>query len=469
VTLSIDAARAFRYDSELRELVQAVRDSGVHDESEWIEWKIAVDGTDTAREPLLTATADELIARAVLGFANRMPEVAQNWAEGHAYLLIGVQPGEVRGIRSSDPEKIHSRLRPYVGGHISWRPEYTTVDGQQVLVVIVDPPRPGDPIHTLQKGAQNRQPGMIFVRHPGKTEQADPADIAKLTARANARHSMLDITITARHDSIEAVEEPHDYFESWAEMQRSTLLAARHRAPAHRLATIDVAALMAYGTSVPDPRTEEEYAGEVESYMAKAMPALTIRAVGRQARRAETMLTLEVANGSDDHVGGLYVEAHVLGASGYSEQFLHETEDHPEPHVPAAPVPLGTPRQTGGISLLASQLAVIGADTWLRDRPLRAPLSLRRQPSRGWSCHGKDDMLHIEYDAIDLLPATTLYFPPVPLRVSSDGRSSVRIIWTAASTNLKGRLGGEFDLAVTPPQLDLLSASAGGDPAERAS
>jgi hypothetical protein len=467
VTLSIDAARAFRYNSELRKLVQAVRDGGVHDESEWIEWKIAVDRTDAAREPLLTATADELIARAVLGFTNRMPEVAQNWAEGHAYLLIGVQPGEVRGIRSSDPEKIHSRIRPYVGGHISWRPEYAAVDGQQVLVVIVDPPRLGDPIHTLQKGVQNRQPGVIFVRHTGKTEQAGPADIAKLTTRANARHSMLDITVTNRHDRIEAVEDPHDYFDSWAEAQRSTLLSARHRAPAHRFATIDVAALMAYGT-VPDPRTEEEYAGEVETYLAKAMPALTIRAVRRQAQRAETMLTLEVANGTNDYVAGLYVEAHVLGASGYSEQFLHETEDHPEPHVPAAPVPLGTRRQTGGLSLLGSEMAVTGADAWLRDRSLRAPLSLRPQSSRGWSCHGKDDMIHIEYDGIDLLPATTRSLPPVPLRVPNDGRSKVRIIWTAASTNLKGRLDGEFDLAVTPPQLDL-SASAGRDPAERAS
>jgi hypothetical protein len=286
VTLSVDAARAFRYDSELRQLVQAVRDGGVHDESEWIEWKIAVDGADAAREPLLTATAGELIARAVLGFANRMPEVAENWAEGHAYLLIGVQPGEVRGVRSSDPEKIHSRVRPYVGGLISWRPEYTTVDGRQALVVIVDPPRLGDPIYPLQKGMQNRLPGTIFVRHPGKTEQADPGDIAKLTARAHARHSMLAVSVSARHDHIEAVEDPHDYFESWTETQRQDLLAARYRAPAQRFGAIDVAALMAYGTSVPDPRTDTEYrVNEVNrAGFGVAGGVVTVGSAGRVAR-----------------------------------------------------------------------------------------------------------------------------------------------------------------------------------------
>ena len=94
------------------------------------------------------------------------------------------------------------------------------------------------------------------------------------------------------------------YFESWAEALRPALLAARYRAPAHRFATIDVAALMAYGTSVPDSRTEEEHASDIETYLAKATPAPATRAVRHQAQRAETILTVEVEIRTDDYIAG---------------------------------------------------------------------------------------------------------------------------------------------------------------------
>ncbi|MFD1938386.1 hypothetical protein ACFSKW_43620 [Nonomuraea mangrovi] len=33
------------------------------------------------------------IARAIVGFANRMPDIAAAYAEGRAYLVVGIEPG----------------------------------------------------------------------------------------------------------------------------------------------------------------------------------------------------------------------------------------------------------------------------------------------------------------------------------------------------------------------------------------
>jgi hypothetical protein len=54
-------------------------------------------------------------------------------------------------------------------------------------------------------------------------------------------------------------------------------------------------------------------------------------------------------------------------------------------------------------------------------------------------------------------PVSHVYLPLVPLRIPDDGRSSVRVVWTASASNLKGRLDGEFDLAVAPAAFDMES------------
>ena len=56
-----------------------------------------------------------------------------------------------------------------------------------MLVVVVSAPRPGDRMFTLEKQftvtGKTYLAGTIFVRHHGKTEQADPGDIRALEAR----------------------------------------------------------------------------------------------------------------------------------------------------------------------------------------------------------------------------------------------------------------------------------------------
>jgi hypothetical protein len=97
-----DVSHPFRYPSELRRLVEAVRGAGGYDETRWIEWKRTLE---------LTATAGiRHIAKQILGFANRDPQIAAMWAGGYAYLVIGASPDALEGVTQVDPEQLVSKV-----------------------------------------------------------------------------------------------------------------------------------------------------------------------------------------------------------------------------------------------------------------------------------------------------------------------------------------------------------------------
>ncbi|MES9608098.1 hypothetical protein [Actinomadura sp. NPDC000929] len=102
-----DLSRPFRRPSELRRLVEAVRAADDKDESLWVEWKSTLDLTS---QPGLLH-----LVRQILGFANRDPEVAAQWCEGNAYLLVGVSPGQLQGVAGVDPQRLVQTLQPYLG------------------------------------------------------------------------------------------------------------------------------------------------------------------------------------------------------------------------------------------------------------------------------------------------------------------------------------------------------------------
>lgn len=84
------------------------------------------------------------VAKQVLGFANRDPEVATTWFGGCAYVLVGVAPGVLNGSPVHDAAQIESWLAPYVGrvpNGSEWNTAYVELDGKAVLVLTVEPPQ----------------------------------------------------------------------------------------------------------------------------------------------------------------------------------------------------------------------------------------------------------------------------------------------------------------------------------------
>ena len=83
--LTLDTSRQFRSINELADLVQAIS-SAPSSESEpaWLEWKREADLNDRRWHAL--------ISKCIVGFANRDPIVAKQWAGGCAYMVIVLAP-----------------------------------------------------------------------------------------------------------------------------------------------------------------------------------------------------------------------------------------------------------------------------------------------------------------------------------------------------------------------------------------
>lgn len=143
------------------------------------------------------------IARAVLGLANRMPDVAGQHLAGHGVILVGIAGGKVVGADEADPAEVRPRITLYVGEDgPGWDFQYVKHPGGLVLVVVVDPPRWGDPIHTWRRETTlNERPireGEIFVR-TSRTQPATSVDVKNLSRRLTASpHSSVEPRIEFR-------------------------------------------------------------------------------------------------------------------------------------------------------------------------------------------------------------------------------------------------------------------------------
>lgn len=185
MSLQIDTRTALRTPNALAQLLFAVTQASANDELDWIEWKSGL--------PLSDRTVQGTIARHILGMANRRPDQARLHAEGCGYLVIGAEPGKVTGVHELDPANLTNAIRPYLGAEgPMWTPGYVREVAVPVLVIVVNAPRPGDRMFTLEKQLTVRTPGSqektylagtIFVRHHGQTVQAGPGDVRALEAR----------------------------------------------------------------------------------------------------------------------------------------------------------------------------------------------------------------------------------------------------------------------------------------------
>jgi hypothetical protein len=117
--------------------------AGSADEAFWVECKN--NGFDPAESEGRLKTA-----RAILSFANQMPDIAATACGGLAYVIIGAEPGGVDGVTVHDGADLDNWLIKYLGGDgPTWTPSYVKHGDKDVLVIVVVAPRWGDSAHTL--------------------------------------------------------------------------------------------------------------------------------------------------------------------------------------------------------------------------------------------------------------------------------------------------------------------------------
>lgn len=201
MTLTFNSRHLPRSLTEWDQLVTAcgVRDDTI--ETHWLERK-------GAGLKLSTAEGKFTLAKAILAFANRDPETAQPYLDGHALILIGIEnTGEITGVPRIEDHQLLNGLKAFLGQGDSaprWTTHRVRVDDENdVLIINVDAPRAGDPLFTLRKANGNFHEGFIFARPSTESAGADSHEISLLSRRllAGARQN-LDVALTLNPDAI---------------------------------------------------------------------------------------------------------------------------------------------------------------------------------------------------------------------------------------------------------------------------
>jgi hypothetical protein len=451
--------------SDWGEVLEAVYHADPNDEQTWLEWKSTLDLR--SKEQMAT-----IVAKAIIAFANRDPDRARTTVGGIGILLIGIEPGNVQGIVPVDNADLDKLITPYVGadGPV-WQPHWTQYDGRHVLIIEVDPPKWGDPIHAFRKEFQPIRSGWPFVRKLAQSVPADYAELARLGDRRAARiDEGLDVVVEAaypkplsrylwRDDQLAA------FLDAETKKLMAPLDAARARRPASRpsaetrfkmralglsgtpaaLRGLEVDQLGIGGTT-PERRTEEEYETAVRDYIG-SVEAAWPEVMRTLASYFVPPPTLILRNRSGRNYRQVKVRLHVAGDADARE---HEPDTK---YLdlwqlwPAAPRPWGPTA-----SRLSSLIARSHLDTYM---PLPPPVGPSVTVERG-------DGFTLTFPPFDLHPwdkGTIL--DDWCLLIPASRPAPVVATWTATAANVDGAPGeGELSIAFGGEDINVLQATA---------
>jgi hypothetical protein len=292
-------------------------------ETDFLEWK---SGYDLSANPGAVATAKHLI-----GFANRDFAQAERHAGGHAYLLLGVEPGGLPGVSIWDSAQICDWLVRFVGSDLRYDIDYVPFRGKPVLFLTVDAPRRGDPIYCLQRassepGGKALADGTVFVRRPGQTAVAVAADIARLTERARAGFSARSLQVSFDSSALLALEASAFSDE------------ARNQFIEHERAALCSTSPTSVAT-VSESRSYEQFEAEVEAYLSAVREQWHSVALIRHIEQSQPQLLVFIGNDTDQNFEGVQLE--VTLQVGIDGVFVSPDEARTKLQPPERPEPWG--------------------------------------------------------------------------------------------------------------------------------
>ncbi len=419
-----DFTKLARRPTERLAVVQHVLSTPILQETDYLEWKT---GYDLSTKPGAAAAAKHLI-----GFANRDFGQAGRHAGGHAYLLLGVEPGNLVGVASWDSADIENWLVRFAGPELRYDVDYVELTGKSILFLTVDSPNHGDPIYCLQRASSgpggNALPeGTVFVRHGGKTETASAADMARLTARARATVTTLALSVELGTSGLRVIGE--DVLsaatrDAYVGRERAALLQTL---PAERRPGY-MGYAMPHITAYSDRRTRDEFKLEVEAYVsAVASHWFTVVAV-HQVENEESELVPVIVNDTDENYEDVVVELTLPFSSLCVYTGRYEADSRL--NLPERPDEWGKG--------LLGRLSM----------PPIAPVRINRPPDPEVEAKEKYATL-VRFPPLHVRPRTThrlqrllLALPPIL------AGKSMPVSWRATARNTPGQQRGDIELAV---------------------
>jgi hypothetical protein len=420
--IAVDTGRAKRTRPELIALVEAIVDApATEPETDALEWKSGLD---------LRASAEDKFeaGRQILGFANRHPDRATRDFEGCSYVVLGAGPRKLTGVAVEDPADLDNWVTPYVGAHgPRWHADYVDVNGMTVMVVTIEAPRWGDPIHTLRKGFGPALEGRIYIRRSGKTIEASSAEVHMLTDRAGRVGSRIKLTVGFDGEA--------PTFRTYtAEIQSKTNWLSQERVRLYeQLAYAQSRSSSIAKVTLGEMRSIDGYRLEIEHYLARAETRWQALIWEGVMHRGLAALKLCIENGTDENFTAVRVEVElpraVLGF--FDADHLHVLAGSPSP-----PRPWGSP--------FIPDLSGIRAHGVPREED---------------SVSLKDGVFTVTFSAVDIRPRDTHRLPAVHLALPKGNLhgDEIEIGWTATSKSASGVSRGALHLALEsePVPLDI--------------
>ncbi|MFD8050140.1 hypothetical protein ACFV5E_42675 [Streptomyces chartreusis] len=418
MTLNFDADQPVVGLKRQQALIGAVLGASSADEARWLEWKSCLD--------VSKAEGAFAVSKAILGFANRMPDVAAQWAEGHAYLLVGVEEEALQGVTRHDIEKVDAWLGRYIGDFDRYQFTYVPFDNgeglRHVMLVDVFPPRWGDPVHPLRKEYQNFYAGTVFHRYAGKTQPARAAEIDALTDRARRAAKRVNVTVGVAVGAVAVVPPTGDTRSKILDVLREDLLKqldAGRRPTAKDRATGAFPYAPAFDVfrvlPPSDYRSPDDFRGQVEEYLRDFDAAMQLSLV-QAVHAAGTSLTLKVTNPGEENLTKVQV---VLDLP--STVWAHVVDEDQEVDWPDQPKEYGTAALPIGAGAIAGMAALRSPAFFLPS--LYSP-----------DIEQEGDRTIVRFAPVDLRPHETVRLDPITLYSTQEAADSFVGEWRATAT-----------------------------------
>lgn len=462
----------------IQRLLDAIEKGHPNDESEWVEFKADLDPN--------TKDGAAAIAKAIVAFANRDPDHAQRWCGGHAYIVVGLAPGNLAGAPEIDPAVLHDKVNALIASPPPhWDPMPVTYKSKHVIVITVVPPKRGDAIACIGKSSGDVVDGNVYVRVPGKSERAKSADMRRLSARlAPVSETLQGIVVNAR-GTIASVDYPEEWVTWWIDAEERVLLAPLAPKPEPKPDPLTALRSTSLGLSIEMPafnkigpilragaglssqaerlydslnvkheeeRTEEEYRAEVESYLDHCREHLPGALDTIRANEARPVI-FSITNNTGRNYTAVEVKLHIEGdVFGYRwvEKFQGWTK-----YVGARPRLWGpwTEKRASALNLFDGYSRI--------QMPSSPPQSFVSRPQPRIENGGS---VSITCLPVDLRPRQSESLLTVNLVGDRTVAADVRVTWSATATDVDGLLTDQLTVPLADERALLNISSRDGSP-----
>ena len=414
--LTLDASRQFRSIDELADLVQAISSAPLSEsEPDWLEWKREADLNDRRWHAL--------ISKCITGFANRDPIVAERWAGGCSYLVIGAEPGNVGGVTPVDNAILHAGISRFVRQTVRWSPQYIQQEGKQVLVITVESPEFGDQIVAMltsyqssERGASVCREGDVFIRRQGRTDLAGQQDYDMLVRRFAAsgeRVSGIGVQVLNDVTAVPVACESH-VITTWCQRKERALLEPLEQG------TQD-------GSGSPhllnfENRSQDEYRCQVASYLTEMASVFPYIARAGALVDRDPNMQLVLVNETEHNFTGVRVEVTIEG-----NVWAYRSAEDAQPKMPTPP------------------------REWRSGPWINIP-SIQSMPTLDiWGPHiDNSGSTTIEFSDVDIRPGGRVELDPIQLACDVKlAGAMLTAKWTATSSSASGVARGEFPIKVS--------------------